>query len=155
MSQFSRVTVEVDTATVVLARVVNATPEAVWRTLTDPAELAQASIGPSHGGEVSIEFAADETVTGAVTTWDPPSRLAYTWGIAGEAVSHVTFELVGRDSETLIRLTHERPPATMAAGYGAGWHAHGDQLVAVIGGTEIPKWDVVFSAVLPHYSDAT
>jgi hypothetical protein len=43
----------------------------------------------------------------------------------------------------------------MAAGYGAGWHAHGDQLVAVIGGTEIPEWDVVFSAVLPHYSDAT
>jgi uncharacterized protein YndB with AHSA1/START domain len=151
--------VEVDTATVVLERMVNATPEAVWRTLTDPAELAQwlapASIGPSLGGEVSIEFAADETVTGAVTTWDPPSRLAYTWGIAGEAMSHVTFELVGRDSKTLIRLTHERLPATMAAGYGAGWHAHGDQLVAVIGGTEISEWDVVFSAVLPHYSDAT
>jgi uncharacterized protein YndB with AHSA1/START domain len=61
-------------------------PERVWSAITEPGELAHwfpatVSLEPRVGG--TIEFTDDPDVdprSGTILAFDPPHRLAYTWG---------------------------------------------------------------------------
>lgn len=46
-------------------------------------------------------------------------------------------------------------PDDQATGYGAGWHAHLDQLEALIAGNEPIDWDARFGEVLADYKQQT
>ena len=74
-----------------------------------------------------------------ITELEPPHRLAFTFGNAGE----VTFDLEPVGDMVRLTLTHRRLPdrATMLK-VSAGWHAHIDVLAARLGGEEPPPfWD--------------
>lgn len=141
-------------ASVRFRRVLKAPIDAVWRALTEPAELTAwlevASIEPAEGGAVSIEF-DDGPVTGRVTIWQPPHLLEYTWLIAGESESVVRFELSSTGSGTRLDLEHIRLPGSMGAGYGAGWHAHLDRLEDHLTGRRVRSWNDRFEVVLGRY----
>jgi uncharacterized protein YndB with AHSA1/START domain len=76
---------------------VNAPRERVWELLTDPAELPRwwpdaAELEPRVGGRVVLSFGPGD-VTGEVTSWEPPNRLAFTWEASNmpSVLLHVTF----------------------------------------------------------------
>ncbi|HJQ43633.1 MAG TPA: SRPBCC family protein [Jatrophihabitantaceae bacterium] len=79
--------------------------ERVWAAITDPTDLAHwfpspdTTIEPNVGGR--IEFHGDprvEGTSGTVLEWDPPTRLAYSWG-----PDELRFEL-SREGESSCRL---------------------------------------------------
>lgn len=68
-------------------------------------------------------------MAGRITQFDPPHRLAYTWGEAEGADSHVLFELVPRGERVQLVVTHTRLPSReQMLSVAAGWHAHLDIL---------------------------
>jgi uncharacterized protein YndB with AHSA1/START domain len=107
---------------------VGTTFELVWRNdeLTNPPGTKPAGFGSEHRMESRI------------TEFDPPRRLAYTWG-----EGTVTFELEPQGPRVLLTLTHTRlPDREMTLKVGAGWHAHLDILAHRLAGAEpAPFWD--------------
>ena len=102
--------------------------ELTWRNdeLTDPPGAKPEGFGPEH------------RMHSTITVYEPPRRLAFTWG-GGE----VSFDLAPRADDVLLTVTHrgisDRPNLLMI---GAGWHMHLDVLVARVSGTHTePFWD--------------
>jgi len=99
--------------------------EQVWSAVSTPAELirwfpSSVEFEPREGG--TIRFADDpymEPTTGIVLTYEPPRRLAFTWG--GDEL-HLALDALpaGGTELTLINLLEARDSAARNA---AGWHA--------------------------------
>ena len=114
---------------------IRATPERIWRAITDPDESKQYF----HGARISVNaermrsLGPSDDVWGdsVVEVFDPPRTLVYGWnslydpGMAAEPTSRVTFEIeeVG-DGVCKLTLLHDRladSPITAASVSGAGW----------------------------------
>jgi uncharacterized protein YndB with AHSA1/START domain len=84
-------------------------------------------------------FPEEHSLQSRITEFDPPRKLAITWGSSGG----VSFELDPQGDEVLLTLIHRRLPdrATLLM-VSAGWHMHLDILVARATGKEpAPFWD--------------
>jgi uncharacterized protein YndB with AHSA1/START domain len=86
---------------------IRASPERVFRALTEPAELARwfgqgAEIDLRPGGALTFIFSQSRE-TGEVLAVEPPHRFAFTWG--APHATEATFLLEPRDGGTLLRLT--------------------------------------------------
>jgi len=143
--------------------------ENVWSYLTDSRKRGEwLASGPMElrvGGKVALRFKhselsplqappperftkmdaeghnAEETITG----FDPPRRLAFTWGGQGGDTSEVVFELTPRsDGKVLLTLTHRKlPNDAERIGTAGGWHCHLTILVEKLEGRTPPAfWDV-------------
>lgn len=95
----------------------------LWAALTDPDELSHwfpssVTMQPRAGG--TIEFSDDphgEPMTGTILVFDPPRRLAYTWG--GD---ELLFELEpAGDHSCRLTLTNVLQARDAAARNAAGW----------------------------------
>lgn len=97
---------------------IRATPEEVWRALTDPAFTARYWAGTRVESDWAIGspvrlVAPDGTAdTGAVLVFDPPRRLSYTWHVGfgpfeAEPDSRVTFEIETEGGDVKLTLTHD------------------------------------------------
>ena len=99
--------------------------ERVWAAVSTPAELlhwfpSSVELDPKKGG--TIRFADDphlEPTTGTVLVYEPPRRLAFTWG--GDEL-HLTLDPLpeGGTELTMINVLEARNTAARNA---AGWHA--------------------------------
>jgi uncharacterized protein YndB with AHSA1/START domain len=103
--------------------------ELVWRNdeLTDRPGAKPAGFGEEH------------RMQSRITEFDPPRKLAITWGSTGG----VSFELEPEGNEVLLTVIHRRVPdrATLL-NVSAGWHMHLDVLAARARGEEPePFWD--------------
>jgi uncharacterized protein YndB with AHSA1/START domain len=103
--------------------------ELVWRNdeLTNPPGTRP----PGFSGKHEMESRILEV--------DPPRRLAFSFGSAGE----VSFDLASKGKDVLLTLIHRRLPdrGTMLK-VSAGWHMHLDVLTARASGKEpAPFWD--------------
>jgi uncharacterized protein YndB with AHSA1/START domain len=103
--------------------------EFVWRNdeLTNPPGQRPAGASSEH------------RLQSRITEFDPPYKLAITWGSTGG----VTFELAPEGDDVLLTVIHRRAPdrATLL-NVSAGWHAHLDVLAARVAGREpTPFWD--------------
>ena len=78
----------------------------------------------------------------------PPARIRV--ALPGEPDSVVCFELRADGDATVITLTHRMLGLGHAAGYGAGWHAHLDQLAAALAGESL-SWDDRFAELIGDY----
>ncbi len=101
---------------VVVVKLLNASPERVWRALTDKNEmkkwyfdLAEFKAEPGFvfeftGGDENVQFLHRCQVVDAV----PFRKLSYTWAYPGyEGLSTVHFELFDENGQTKLVLTHE------------------------------------------------
>jgi uncharacterized protein YndB with AHSA1/START domain len=159
-NELGALTLEGGTCTIRFERLLAFSPPEVWSALTEPERLrewlTEATVVPGPEGSITLDFGSDGgTEGGRITDWDPPRALAYEWNFVGEEPSHVRFELtaVSDGSATRLVLEHTRLESAAAAGYGAGWHAHLDQLEGHLEGTPVP-WDSRFEALLPRYERA-
>jgi uncharacterized protein YndB with AHSA1/START domain len=146
-----------DTRTLTFERLLAFPPEEVWAALTEPERiadwLARAVVRPGEDGEITLDFGGDGgTEGGRITVWDPPRVLAYEWNFVGERPSHVRWELTaaGDGAATRLTLEHTLLEAAAAPGYGAGWHAHLDQLEGHLTGAT-PGWDERYAELRPRY----
>jgi len=148
--------------------------ETVWAFLTDSRKrgewLASGPMEPRVGGKVSLRFKhsqlspnqapppekyakmdaeghhAEETVT----VFDPPHRLAFTWGGASE----VTFELAPKDGKVLLTLTHRALPTEAERnGTAGGWHCHLAILAEKLEGRTPPAFWDVFRKITAEYAN--
>jgi uncharacterized protein YndB with AHSA1/START domain len=156
MNGFGTITLDGETRTLRFERILRFAPEEVWAALTEPARLAEwlaeASVVPGPEGSVTLDFGEGGKETGSITAWEPPFVLAYEW--LSQGPSQVRFELTAIDEGSATRLTleHTRLGAEVAPGYGAGWHAHLDQLEGHLAG-DIPDWQELFEELQPRYAE--
>ena len=86
---------------------IRASPERVFRALTEPAELARwfgagAEIELRPGGALTFIF-SESRETGEVLAVEPPHRFAFSWG--APHATEATFLLEPQEGGTLLRLT--------------------------------------------------
>jgi uncharacterized protein YndB with AHSA1/START domain len=157
-AELGRITAEGESRTIRFERRLAHPADVVWAALTEPrrlaAWLADAVVEPGAGGSIELDFGEGGTQTGRIIVWDPPRELAYEWGFTGERASRVRWLLSGLDEgrATLLTLEHRLLPPEIAAGYGAGWHSHLDQLEGHLGGA-VPDWADRYEALRPTYDD--
>lgn len=90
---------------------INASPERVFRALTDKEELEhwflrKAEIDLRPGGQLRFEWRPGVFNYGKILVLEPPHRLSYTWEVQTPDVTVVTFELVAQNDGTLLRVTN-------------------------------------------------
>lgn len=82
---------------------------------------------------------AENRMTCRILEVDAPHRLFISWGVQ----SDVLFELAENGEDTLLTITHRRPPTRdVLLSVSAGWHSHIDVLEAKLAGRKPgPHWD--------------
>ena len=82
---------------------------------------------------------AENRMTCRILEVDAPHRLFISWGVQ----SDVLFELAEKGEDTLLTITHRRPPTRdVLLSVSAGWHSHIDVLEAKLAGRKPgPHWD--------------
>ncbi len=129
---------------------------AVWAMLTTEEGLrrwlAPARVDLRPGGSIDLDFGESDMAGGEIIDLVPGETIEYRWRFTGEPDSMVRFELEPVDlSSTRVRLRHWMLPTDQAVGYGAGWHAHLDQLEAALAGSGQIDWMERFAELLPEY----
>jgi uncharacterized protein YndB with AHSA1/START domain len=156
MNDFGTISADEGLNTIRFERLLEFSPFEVWAALSEPARLAEwlaeAEVVPGPDGSISLDFGEGGRETGRITAWDPPRLLAYEWLFVGEEPSHVRWELTAVEDGRATRLTleHTRLEPAVSSGYGAGWHAHLDQLAGHLAGS-VPSWDELFAELHPRY----
>jgi uncharacterized protein YndB with AHSA1/START domain len=148
-----------DPATLKIQRLLPGPAERVWAYLTE-GELRRRwlAAGPmemSVGGSFEFVWRNDELndppsrrpsgvpeehrMQGRITEFDPPRRLAITWGTTGG----VSFDLDPQGDHVLLTVIHRRvPDRSTLLNVSAGWHIHLDILAARLAGDEpAPFWE--------------
>lgn len=103
---------------------IDGSPAAVWRALTDPAELERwiastASVDLSPGGAFDLGWGEDGVLE--VRAAEPERRLELAWTVFGDPTV-VTFELEPKDGGTELRFSHEGfAHDEPVAGLDVGW----------------------------------
>jgi uncharacterized protein YndB with AHSA1/START domain len=142
-----------------LKRLLPGPVERVWRYITENdlrrQWMASGDMKLEVGAEVEFVWRNDELTDppGARPDWmsaenrmvcrilevDPPRRLFISWG----EQSDVLLELEPRGNDTLLTVTHRRPPTRdVLLSVSAGWHSHIDVLAARLAGARPgPHWD--------------
>ncbi|HEY0812780.1 MAG TPA: SRPBCC domain-containing protein [Pseudonocardia sp.] len=129
----------------------------VWAAVSEPGELASwfpshVEVEPKAGGRIT--FSGDPNMppsAGTVLAYDPPRRLAFTWG--GDEL-HLTVEANGADACTLT-LLNVLEARDAAARNAAGWavclaeldgHLRGDRTEGPHSGAAAEPWKEHYAA---------
>ncbi|HSD78759.1 MAG TPA: SRPBCC family protein [Solirubrobacteraceae bacterium] len=114
--------------------------DAVWRAVTDPAELEHwfpcaVTVDLRPGGAMRFTFSADLAYDGEVVELDPPHRFAFNWG-----ADLLRFELAADGDGTRLTLVHvlREEGADAAAKTAAGWHLCLDAMARRLAGAPAP-----------------
>jgi len=119
----------------------DASPEKIWRFLTDssllPEWYGEGAIEPREGGEVSL---MGGHIKGTVTHWDPPKRLTYSWNVFAPGQgksdfpeSYLTLEIDGGK----LTLTHLPVLEAFVKLNAMGWHTFLDMVDAAARGAPV------------------
>ncbi len=154
---------EGEKATLVFRRRLSRPPEAVWRALTDPAELSKwymttATIDGRKGGTIDfVSGPAHLHVTGIILAWDPPRVFEHEWRVQPRAELEsgedaiIRWELKREGEGTLLHLEHRALNRMTALGFAPGTHAFLDRLEARLGHQPMPGWQQRYEQVAPSY----
>jgi uncharacterized protein YndB with AHSA1/START domain len=109
---------------------IDAPPEAVFPFLVTDAGLTAwmgqwACLDPVPGGAFAVDIAGFPA-RGSFLEVDPPRRVMFSWGFAGNeslppGASTVSFELTATTSGTRLEVVHTDLPDVDVAGHAAGW----------------------------------
>jgi uncharacterized protein YndB with AHSA1/START domain len=102
------------TREIVIEREVDAPPEVVFETLTNPEELRRwfpldARVDPGEGGKIWLSWGPGVDGEAPIHIWDPPARFGWTESYGDDADGRpirvaVDFHVEGRDGVTVVRL---------------------------------------------------
>lgn len=130
----------------VFERRIAASPERIWRALTEPEELeawlARAELELRPGAAIVLTFDnedAESVMHGTITDVQEGRVIEYSWG-EGNVESVVRFEIAPDGDGTRLTLTHTFERVDDLSGFGAGWHHHLELLDAHASGSD-REWD--------------
>ena len=91
---------------------IEASPETVWRALTDARELErwlplEARVEPGKGGSVFMSWKNEFESETRILAWEPDRHLRISWGFqdeAGDVVQFTDFYLQGEGGRTVLRV---------------------------------------------------
>jgi uncharacterized protein YndB with AHSA1/START domain len=119
---------------------IQAPPEVVFSFFTDAARHPrwmgrQATLDPRPGGVYRCEVNDTHTVVGTYVVVEPPRRVVFTWGFAGNDTvppgsSTVSVTLTPDQDGTHLHLVHVGLPHPALAGHDDGWRGYLTQLAA-------------------------
>ena len=164
-SQKGEVIIEGDYATLKYERRLAHPREVVWKSITDPKELAiwfnnKAVIDARNGGMIDfVTGPAGFHTTGRILVWDPPRVFEHEWRTAphpqlpnGEPEAVIHWELArDGDSNTLLTVTFSRLTKSTALEFAPGIHAFLDRLAAQLDHRVLPDWTERYAAVKGSY----
>jgi len=160
------VTIEGEYATLMYERRLSYPREVVWKTITDPKELAgwmntKAVIDRRNGGTIDfVNTVSGFHTTGRILVWDPLRVFEHEWHIAPnpslpdsepEAVIRWELKQDGDSNNTLLTLTHSCLTKSTSLRFAPGWHAYLDRLEASLNNEVLPDWMQRFAAVKELY----
>jgi uncharacterized protein YndB with AHSA1/START domain len=96
---------------------IDASPEQVWRALTDAAELErwfplEARVEPGEGGVIWISWKNEYAGDCRILAWEPPRHLRTSWGWSEGGPTQMTdYEIEGRGGKTFLRVVTSGFPA--------------------------------------------
>jgi uncharacterized protein YndB with AHSA1/START domain len=131
-------------------RRIEASPEAVFRYLTEPDLWSRwqgesVELDPVPGGRVVIRMSEDQVVEGSFVEIRPGTRVVITWGWRGHprmppGTTVVEFDLVPEGAGTILRLTHRGIPPEDVPIHRQGWDVFVPRLAtAATGGDPGPN----------------
>jgi uncharacterized protein YndB with AHSA1/START domain len=138
-------------ATLVVRRVIRATPEKLFAAWTEPAHLvhwwgpdgvacptAEVDLRPGGGYRIANRFPDGNIVwsAGVFEVVERPTRLIYTWQVEtlAKTVERVTVSFVRQQDSTEVVVTHERiADAAARTGHENGWNGCLNSLERYIG----------------------
>jgi uncharacterized protein YndB with AHSA1/START domain len=111
---------------------IDASPETVFRLLTDPTQYVRwkgklAELEPRPGGKFRVAFASTKDIAaGKYVEVVPGRRVVFTWGWEGNeqvppGVSTVEIDLIPEGAGTRLRLVHRGLPEEAIASHTEGW----------------------------------
>jgi uncharacterized protein YndB with AHSA1/START domain len=119
---------------------IQAPPEVVFSFFTDPAQHPRwmgrrAKLDPRAGGLYWCEVSDTHTVIGEYVSVEPPRRVVFTWGFAGNddvppGSSTVSVTLTPDGDGTHVHLVHIGLPHPALTGHDQGWTGYLRQLAA-------------------------
>ena len=122
-----------------------ASPEEVFRHLTDPAAMIRwmgqhATLKPVPGGAFEVDING-VPVRGQYLEIDPPRRVLVSWGVAGNAsmppgATEVEFTLTAIPAGTRLRLVHRGLSAGQEGIHASGWQHFLARLTIAAGGDD-------------------
>ncbi|MGA0600462.1 SRPBCC family protein [Caulobacter sp. KR2-114] len=132
--------------------------EEVWAALTQPEQLPQwlapGEIAPQAGGEAHLDFGESGIVIrSAVTAYEPPRLLEYSWSGPGEPVRPLRWEVEPIGAMSVLTLTLTTPAGEDPGRAAAGWAAHLEMLAAALAGAPIRFPFEVFKAARDTYRE--
>ena len=94
------------------------------------------------------DFPEEHRLVSEITEFDPPHRLAFTWGSTGG----VAIDLEPQGKDVLLTLVHKRlPDRSVLLNVSAGWHAHLDVLADRVRGASPPPFWPKWAALKEQY----
>jgi uncharacterized protein YndB with AHSA1/START domain len=123
-------------------------PEKVWRAVTEPAHLSKwypfqaTEMTPQVGGKIRFDDGAGTVMDAVITEYDPPRVFAFSEhapeSMPRESDDLIHMELRPDGDGCVLVFTHVFDDRPAAAGYGTGWNACLDALVADLSGMDAP-----------------
>lgn len=157
-----------------IERVLPASLDRVWQYIVDP-ELRQqwfcaGATGSRPGEEFVMDFDHSRISTskppseiecgdpvvmrGEILKYEAPFLFSYLWPENDGPGTVVTIKLAAEGENTRLHLTHERlVDPEFKKGASAGWHAHLDLLVDVVGGEPVRDFWLHYSAIKAEYDE--
>jgi uncharacterized protein YndB with AHSA1/START domain len=139
--------VSIDVGVIERVITIEASPETVYRLLTDGREYVKwkgerADLEPRPGGMFRVIFAnKTDIVAGRFVELVPPRRVVFTWGWEGNehvppGSSTVEIELERAGSGTRVRLVHRDLPVPAIAKHAEGWDYFLPRLITAAEGSD-------------------
>jgi uncharacterized protein YndB with AHSA1/START domain len=130
----------------------------LWSALTDPQRLARWIATVEGDLRLGGEFWARFTSScwegpGRVDVCDPPRRLRLTMSPGQDDQTVIEAELTADGDQTRLVVEERGLPIGAAAGRGAGWQAHVEDLGAYLAGRELADWRERWTELTPAYRD--
>ena len=129
---------------------VHASPETIFAFFTDPQKMVLwkgriAKLDPRVGGQYRVDINGHDIAEGEYLEIDPPHRVVFSWGWAGEGnpippgTSRVEITLTPDGDETIVHLVHSDLPAGAGKQHAEGWNHFLPRLaIAAAGGDPGP-----------------
>jgi uncharacterized protein YndB with AHSA1/START domain len=127
----------------------------LWSAFTDPQRLARwlARVEGDLrlGGQFRASFTSGWEGPGRVDVCDPPRRLLVTMDQDKDDATVIAAELVPDGGQTRLVVEERGLPLDDAAGHGAGWQAHIEDLAAHLAGRPRADWRARWTELTPAY----